>query len=72
VWKKPSAPIEEAKLDQNPGGPGSFAVDEVVDCTFKPGPVSGSTPKFDCELADGDIVKVKYGRSNPEVARVRQ
>jgi hypothetical protein len=29
-------PIEEAKLDQNPGGPGSFAVDEVVDCTFKP------------------------------------
>jgi len=67
VWEEPPTPIEEAKLDRNPEGPASFAVDEVVDCTFKPGPVSGTTPKFDCELTDGDIVKVKYGRSNPEV-----
>ena len=67
VWEEPATPIEEAKLDQNPKGPGSFDVDEVVECTFKPGPVSGTTPKFDCELPDGDIVKIKYGRSNPEV-----
>ena len=28
--------IEQAKLDQNAGGPESFAVDEVVECTYKP------------------------------------
>lgn len=67
VWEEPSIPIEEAKLDQNPGGPGAFATDEVVECTFKPGPAAGSTPKFECELTTGDIVKVKYGRRNPEV-----
>jgi hypothetical protein len=66
VWEEPATPIEAAKLDQNPGGPGSFSVDEMVECTFKPGPVAGSTPKFNCELPDGDVVKVKYGRSNPE------
>jgi hypothetical protein len=29
--------------------------------------VSGATPKFRCQLADGEIVKVKYGRSNAEI-----
>jgi hypothetical protein len=67
VWEEPATPIEEAKLDQNPGGPGSFSVDEMVECTFTPAPVAGSTPKFNCALPDGDVVKVKYGRSNPEI-----
>jgi hypothetical protein len=30
--------------------------------------VGGTTPKFYCELADGEVVKVKYGRNNPELA----
>ncbi len=46
-----------------------FAVDPnagVVDatltlCKYKPDDVSGTTPKFDCVLASGDKVKVKYG-----------
>lgn len=67
VWEEPATPIEEAKLDQTADGPGSFSADEIVECTFKPGPVSGTTPKFNCALPDGDIVKVKYGLSNPEV-----
>jgi hypothetical protein len=67
VWEEPATPIEEAKLDQTADGPGSFSVDEIVECTFKPGPVSGSTPKFNCALPNGDVVKIKYGRTNPEV-----
>ena len=67
VWEEPATPIEDAKLDRNPDGNGSFAVDEVVKCTFKPGGISGSTPKFECELAGGEHVKIKYGRNNAEV-----
>ena len=38
-----------------------------VDCRFLFTDVSGTTPKFDCELADGRGVKVKYGRT-PEIS----
>lgn len=48
-----------------------FAIDpnhEVVDrtlttCKYKPDEVSGTTPKFDCELPGGEKIKVKYGGS---------
>jgi hypothetical protein len=65
VWHEPATPIEEAKLGRNPDD--EFPADATVECTFKPGPISGTTPKFDCDLGDGDRVKVKYGRANPEV-----
>jgi hypothetical protein len=65
VWQEPATPIEQAQLDRNPDE--TFAADAMVECTFKPGPISGTTPKFDCDLGDGDRVKVKYGRPNPEV-----
>jgi hypothetical protein len=39
---------------------------EPPECRFVPGPPSGTSPKFDCVLEGGDIVKVKYGR-NPEI-----
>ena len=67
VWEEPATPIEDAKLDRNPDGAHSFATDEVVECPFKPGGIAGSTPKFECELASGENVKVKYGRNNAEV-----
>ena len=67
VWEEPATPIEDARLDRNPDGPHSFPADEVVECWFRPGGIAGSTPKFDCELADGEVVKIKYGRSNAEV-----
>ena len=38
-----------------------------LDCRFLLTDVSGTTPKFDCELADGRLVKVKYGRT-PEIS----
>jgi hypothetical protein len=30
-------------------------------CSYIPSPTSGTTPKFDCRLQNGDKVKVKYG-----------
>lgn len=43
------------------------AVDgDALSCTFVSEPPSGTTPKFDCVLAGGVVVKVKYGR-NPEI-----
>ena len=67
VWAEPAVPIEQARLSDNPGGAERFSRDDVVPCQFKPGGVAGNSPKFDCELEGGEKVKVKYGRSNPEV-----
>src|SRR5687768_156875 len=38
-----------------------------IECRYDPETTSGTTPKFDCILATGDTVKVKYG-VNPEIA----
>jgi hypothetical protein len=67
VWFEPSVPIEQARPGENPAGPDSFSREQQVVCTFKPGYMGGSTPKFDCELRDGVKVKVKYGRDNAEI-----
>src|SRR5947207_741569 len=67
IWFEPAVPIEEARLGENPPGTDSFSVDQEVVCSFRPGYMGGSTPKFDCELPDGDRVKVKYGRDNAEI-----
>jgi hypothetical protein len=33
----------------------------LTTCRYKPGEVTGTTPKFDCELVNGEKIKVKYG-----------
>jgi hypothetical protein len=38
----------------------------AFDCRYEPEATSGTTPKFDCTLASGETVKVKYG-PNPEI-----
>jgi hypothetical protein len=43
-----------------------FRRDEPVTCRFIPEPVTGTTPKFACALEDGEVLKIKYGRT-PEV-----
>ena len=37
-----------------------------VECRYEPKTTTGTTPKFDCRMADGTLVKVKYGL-NPEI-----
>jgi hypothetical protein len=67
VWR----PVDTAALDlmTGPERPGRFAFDAPVTCTFHypDKPITGVTPKFDCEVAPGDVVKVKYGENNGEV-----
>ena len=67
VWLEPAIPIEQAKPGENPNGSDSFSPDEAIVCSFRPAYMGGSTPKFDCELRNGDKVKVKYGRDNAEI-----
>lgn len=67
VWRAPAIPISEANLRDNPAGADGFAVDAEVACRFKIQEVNGLTPKFHCELPDGDVLKIKYGSDNAEL-----
>lgn len=59
VWQAPPA-IAKARLDADPNQP------RELTCTFEITQLGGTAPKFDCRLADGSRIRVKYGRS-PEV-----
>ena len=67
IWQ----PIDTARLDlvRGPDATGAFVLDQNVTCTFHlpKEPLSGVTPKFECDVAPEDTVKVKYGRDNGEV-----
>lgn len=66
VWSTPAVPVGQADLLNNPTGEGSFRADDEVACKFLPKLVSGRSPKFQCVLPDGRVLRVKYG-ANPEV-----
>ncbi len=54
-------PFEVSKIDFA-ADPNRGAVDpKLTVCKYKPDEISGTTPKFDCVLENGDKVKVKYG-----------
>ena len=59
MWQPPP-PIARANLGIDPKQPKAIA------CTFEITQLGGTAPKFDCQSADGDRLRVKYGRS-PEV-----
>lgn len=46
---------------ESPLAPGA-----LLECRYEPDRTSGTTPKFDCALPSGAVVKVKYG-ANPEI-----
>jgi hypothetical protein len=64
VWQAPATPIAEADLRTRETGTLTFA--ERIDCRYQVKLTSGITPKFHCVLADGRLIKVKYGRLNAE------
>ncbi len=68
LWRAPAVPIGQANLGENPTGEGSFRDSAEIACRFSLEPVNGTTPKFYCTLESGERVKVKYARSNPELA----
>ena len=67
VWRA----IDTASLDllAGPGGKDAFTFNQNVTCAFHypDEPLDGVTPKFECEVKDDDVVKVKYGEDNGEV-----
>lgn len=65
VWM----PADIASMDVRvgPTGPGSFEPHETVTCDYLDKKLSGASPKFACQLPDGDELKVKYGGANGEV-----
>ena len=67
VWHKPAIPIGQVDFKVNPSGEDAFPSDGDVPCAFTLEPVSGTTPKFNCKMPNGDVLKVKYGKSNPEL-----
>ena len=67
VWQQPRTPVSQANLKSNPPDPPAFKESDEVECRLVVKAMGGTTPKFDCELAGGDEVRVKYGRGNPEL-----
>jgi hypothetical protein len=68
VWRAPSGPIPQVDFTRNPAEEPTFDPGDVVACRFLVTEVDGRTPKFRCALADGHVIKVKYGAWNAEVA----
>jgi hypothetical protein len=66
VWRQPAIPIPSVDLLNNPPGEGSFERTAELACKFLPKTVTGKSPKFQCVLPDGRVLRVKYG-PNPEV-----
>jgi hypothetical protein len=64
VWRAPEIPIEQADLLHNP--PDGFRATDEPTCRFLPRSSDGLTPKFQCVLDGGRVIKVKYGEANHE------
>ena len=58
--------IDHDALTSAPPDPGGVLANDTVTCQFVPHLPDGTTQKFDCALAGGEIVRVKYGHE-PEI-----
>jgi hypothetical protein len=56
-----AADPSRAQLDRNPPDPGGLLSTDPVRCRFLPQEANGTTAKFRCVLANGEVIKVKYG-----------
>lgn len=67
VWQ----PIGTRSLDlaAGPPLPSAQRIREALTCRFEfpEKPLTGNTPKFQCEVQPDDVVKVKYGEQNGEI-----
>jgi hypothetical protein len=50
-----------ADFSKNPSDPSGLLSAGLVECRHLEKPAGGTSPKFDCVLADGEVVRVKYG-----------
>ena len=65
VERPPDIPTLD--LGRNPSDPHPFTPDDPLTCRYVSETTSGTSPKFSCQLENGDVVKVKYGAS-PEIS----
>jgi len=65
VWSL--TPVSAMDIRRGPESPKAFAPGELVPCEYVEKKMAGNSPKFTCRLADGDEVKVKFGKTNGEV-----
>jgi hypothetical protein len=76
AWTLRESALERARVFVNapvrPAATGFVPISDTpsthrpLRCTYVPRPIRGTTPKFDCRLPTGEVVKIKYG-ANPEV-----
>jgi hypothetical protein len=65
VWAPTDIPAMDLKA--GPQGKGAVAPFAALTCDYVEKDMGGSSPKFACQLGPDDVVKIKYGKSNPEV-----
>lgn len=63
VFVHPDRPISTLDLSRPPNDPKPLDPDTLIECRYRPAPVKATTPKFDCQLPGGDVIKVKYGHT---------
>jgi hypothetical protein len=60
--------VSEMDLRAGPQGAGAFPPNAAVVCDYvEKQALPGTTPKFDCAVSKGDVVKVRYGATNGKV-----
>src|SRR5262245_30994486 len=59
-----------ADFSRNPADPSGLLSTDVVECRYVEKPAGGTSPKFECVLADGEAVRVKYGMTQEIHAEV--
>jgi hypothetical protein len=60
--------VSETDIRTGPEGTGAFLPNETVRCDYVTrAQLPGSTRKFYCDVGDGEVVKVRYGKDNGEV-----
>jgi hypothetical protein len=61
VWRP--VDVAAADLSNNPPDPDGTLSEPLVRCQMVHREMGGTTPKFDCALPDGEVIRVKYGRT---------
>ncbi len=67
VWMDPEIAIEEADL-RSGNDPYLGLADEIT-CDYVDTDLGGSVPKFLCSLSNGELIKVKFGKSDADSTR---
>jgi hypothetical protein len=70
VFVTPPPDIPSLDLSRPPNDPHPLDPDTIVECRYVPKATTATTPKFNCRLPNGDVIKVKYGRTPERLGEV--